>query len=71
MQTTKDLLLRIVEVKARHRVAGLASAFVRAASRDREMILAEMQFERWLADSCRDCQLGSLAASVGLGIRVG
>ncbi len=59
MQTTKDLLLRIVEVKARHRVAGLACQMVRAPSRDREMILAALEFERWLADSCRDCLIGS------------
>lgn len=71
MQTTKDLLLRILEVKAQRREGRLAHAFVRAASDDREMILAEMQFERWLADNCRDCRIGSSAASVGLGLRVG
>ena len=60
MWMTKDMLLRVVEVKARRRVAQLACQFVRAQSRDREMILAAMEFERWLADSCRSCQIGSM-----------
>ena len=59
MRMTKDLLLRVVEVKARRRVAQLAYEFVRARSGNRESILAAMEFERWLADSCQDCRTGS------------
>lgn len=54
MQTGKELLLRAIEVKARLRTGQLASQLVRAASVDREEILAALQFERWLADNCRE-----------------
>ena len=59
MRMTKDLILQIVEVKARQKLAQLACEIVRAESHDREMILAGLEFERWLADSCRDCRFGS------------
>ena len=57
MYLTKDQLLRVVEIKARRRTAQLAHRLIRAASAEREMVLAALEFERWLADSCRDCQI--------------
>jgi hypothetical protein len=59
MRSGKDLLLRIVEVKARRRTGQLAGRLIRASAEAMEPILAELEFERWLADRCRDCRNGS------------
>ncbi len=59
MRSTKELLLAVVEAKARRRTGQLACDLVRATSANRELVLAELQFERWLAESCRDCRFGS------------
>ena len=52
MQTGKEFLLREIEARARRRTAQLASQLLRAASSDKEEILAAFRFERWLADNC-------------------
>ena len=36
--------------------AHLAGEFARAASEEREEILAALEFEQWLAQACLDCQ---------------
>ena len=59
MRNMKDMLLRVVEVKARRRAAELAHQLIRAPGVDRELVLAGLQFEQWLAESCRDCLDGS------------
>ena len=59
MRNVKDILLRIVEVKARRRTGQLACRLIRAEAKSKESILAELEFERWLADRCRDCLNGS------------
>ena len=59
MRNTKELLLAVVEAKARRRTGQLACRLIRATSADRELVLAELEFERWLAESCRDCLFGS------------
>ena len=35
-------------------MAYLAGEFARAASAEKEELLAALEFERWLADSCRE-----------------
>ena len=59
MRITKDLLIRIIEVRARRHVGELTCQLIRSEAEDREMILAALQFERWLADSCQDCLIDS------------
>ncbi len=66
MRLTNDQLLRVVQVRAERRVAQLSHQLIRAPSHDREMILAAMEFERWLAESCGDCQIGRNPLDVGL-----
>ena len=51
----KEQLLRGIEAKATRRTGQLASELVRARSRDKELILAELEFQRFLAGSCLDC----------------
>ena len=50
MTVDKDRIIRDIEEKARRRVAELSKEFARAKSEDKEEILAEMEFERWLAE---------------------
>ena len=58
MRNVKEQLLGRIEAKATRRTGRLASELVRARSRDKELILAEMEFQRWLADTCGDCLNG-------------
>ena len=48
--------LRAIEMKANMRAAAAAHEFVRADSTERELLLAALQCEKWLAASCRQCQ---------------
>ena len=55
MRNIKEQLLRRIEAKATRRTGRLASELVRAQSKDREVVLAELEYQRWLADTCGDC----------------
>jgi hypothetical protein len=50
----KSDLLALIEAQAEQEARALASEFVRAAEGDREAILAALEFEQWLAESCGD-----------------
>ena len=52
---TKDLIMEAVRQRAEKEAAYLAEEFVRAASREREAVLAALEFEQWLAESAEDC----------------
>ena len=58
MDNTKDFLLEVVRRRSEEEAACLAGEFARAASEDREAILAAMEFERWLAECCAEAQIG-------------
>ena len=58
MRDSKERLLRGVEVQATSRTGRLASELVQARSKDKELVLAELEFQRWLADTCGDCLNG-------------
>ena len=53
MKTGKDILIEIIQCKAEQEAAFLAGEFARAASEEKEEILAVLEFEKWLAQSCR------------------
>ena len=55
MRSKKDILVEIIRRRSQRKVAHLAGELVRATSEDKEDILAEIQFNRWLADICQDC----------------
>ena len=55
MRSRKDILVEIIRRKSQGKVARLAGEFARAASKDKEDILAEIQFNRWIADCCDIC----------------
>ena len=50
----KDLMLRRIRQRAIEEAKYLAGEFARAASEEKEEILAHLEFERWMADSCAD-----------------
>ena len=49
-------LIRKIRRQALRRVGKLAAELVEAPSGEREVILAELEFEQWRADSCAVCQ---------------
>ena len=51
----KDKIVRQIGQSARRKVAKLSTEFARAESEDKEEILAAMEIERWLADTCEEC----------------
>ena len=55
MPDMKDLLIRKIENRAYRRIGQLAGELVRARSQEKEVVLAELQYERWVAESCREC----------------
>ena len=54
MGEDKDILIETLRLRSQQKLAHLAGEFARAASEDREAILAAMEFERWLAECCVD-----------------
>lgn len=57
MKDPRDLMIDMIEANAWARVGRLAHRLVRAPSEERELILAELEFHRWLAESCQFCQI--------------
>ena len=54
-QDAKDVLLEAIQRRSEQKVGLLAKDLVYAASEDKEAILAGLEIERWLAETCRDC----------------
>ncbi len=55
MMTEKEQMLLAIEARARREAEYLAGEFARAASAEREDLLAALELERWLAEACLDC----------------
>ena len=62
MERTSDIMLEVIRKRAEQEAVSLAGEFAHAASKDREAILAAMQYEKWLAECCADAQTGLSAA---------
>lgn len=52
MTILKTDVLALIQAQAEQEARVLAGEFARAAEADREAILAAMEFEQWLAESC-------------------
>ena len=48
----KDILLEAIQHKSEREAGRLAGEFARAPSEEKEAALAELELERWVADSC-------------------
>jgi hypothetical protein len=55
MWKDREKLLSAMAQKAWGQVAWLAGRFVRAEPDEKESVLAAMEFERWLAETCDMC----------------
>ncbi len=55
MSELKDQIIRLIQYKAEQDVAELAGEFARAASEEKEEILAALEFEKWMAETCAVC----------------
>ena len=55
MEAFKDVILRLINSGDCREAARLAGEFVRAASEEKEAILAEMELEQWVAENCCEC----------------
>ena len=56
MSWMKDIMLEAARRRAEVEAAHLAGEFARAASEEREALLAALEFEQWLAEACLACQ---------------
>jgi len=55
MSELRDQMIRLIQYKAEQDAAELAGEFARAASEEKEDILAALEFEKWLAETCAVC----------------
>lgn len=55
MSKLKDQIIRLIEADSREKVAAFATTFAQAPPEEKEIFLAAMEFERWMADTCREC----------------
>ena len=55
MGELKERIIRLIEQNAAKKVAELSNDFVKAKSGEKEAIVAGIEFERWLSESCREC----------------
>ena len=55
MSRTKDRMLDVIRCEAERDVAHLAGEFAHVASEEKEALLGALEFEKWLAESCREC----------------
>jgi hypothetical protein len=55
MGELKDQIIALIQYKAEQDAAELAGEFARTASEEKEEILAALEFEKWLAETCAVC----------------
>ena len=55
MTGLKDQMLEAIIHNSTARMADLADEFIHAPAEEKEAIAAGIDFERWLAETCREC----------------
>ena len=55
MSKLKDQIVRLIGLDARDRVAALARSYPHARPEEQEEIMAGIEFEQWMADTCAFC----------------
>lgn len=58
MAKIKEQIVRIIQSNAGRKATDFARQFVRAAPEEKELILAALDFERWLQQCCQECLNG-------------
>jgi len=51
-KTPQDILVATIAHRAEEEARHLAGEFLRAASGEKEQILAQLEYEKWLAETC-------------------
>ena len=55
MSELKDQIVALIQYKAEQDVAKLAGEFARASSEEKEELLAALEYNKWLAETCAVC----------------
>ena len=55
MTDLKDQIVRLIQQDAARKVADFAGQLIRAKPEEKEQILAGLDFERWLEQTCQKC----------------
>ena len=55
MRKLKERILRLLQQNSNERAARLSKEYMRAASEEKEAIMAGIDFEKWLSEICEDC----------------
>jgi len=55
MSEMMDQIIALIQYKAEQDVADLSCEFAHAESEDREEIFYELEFNKWLAETCAIC----------------
>ena len=55
MREFKERMVGLAEDNARQNVAELTGCYISAKPEEKELLLAGIEFERWLVESCRVC----------------
>ena len=64
MKQTRRELLESIKRRSERKVVELACEFMRAPLGEGEAVLAGLEFERWLVESCEECLDGAAPAAV-------
>jgi len=54
-EQNKNILLEAIRQKSEREAAHLAGKFARAASEEKEAIMAELELEQWVSEGCEVC----------------
>ena len=55
MSKLTEQIIRLIEQDAAKKVSKLSGEYIRAKSDEKEAILAAIETERWVSDSCNEC----------------
>ncbi len=55
MTKLKDRMVQLIQQDAAEKMGAFAAEMIHAAPEEKEQILAGLEFERWLEQTCREC----------------
>jgi hypothetical protein len=55
LETIEQYLVRLLAARAGRRIGNLATELAQTPSGSREGVLAELEYQRWLWESCHEC----------------
>jgi hypothetical protein len=55
MTNLKDSIVRHVQQNSKMKIVDLTDEFINAAPEEKEAVLAGLDFEKWLKQTCQEC----------------